>query len=109
MRIRKPLGSGHSVKIMPNGIYAGVVCKSLFGQNVERPKAGFGNRPTRCAITGYWRPRCVFNRVFGLPRVLAELIRREAVNRPMPIAVAGKLVPARLYFAHQVWKSFGNP
>src|SRR5579871_4627364 len=109
MRVWKPLCSRHSVKIMTNGINAGIICKSLFGKNVESPEAGFGNRPARCAITGYWRPSCVFNRVFGLPRILAEFVRREAVYGSMPIAMAGKLMPARLYFAHQMRKSFGYP
>src|SRR5579864_3842894 len=109
MRVRKPLCTRHSVKIMTNRINAGIVCKSLFSQNVERPEAGFGNRPTRSAVTRDRAAGCILNCMFGLARVLTELIRREAIYGPMPIAVAGEFTPARLYFAHQVRKPFGHP
>src|SRR5438270_1373058 len=92
-----------------NRIDAGIVGKSLFGQDGERPQAGSGNRPARRSVTVYCNARCIFDHVFGLTRVFAELIRCEAVNRSMPVAVTGKLVSARLYFAHQVRKSFSHP
>src|ERR1051326_7523580 len=109
MCIWKSLCSGHSIKVMPNGIDAGIVCKSLLGQNVERPEAGFCNRPARCAITGDWRTRCVLNRAYCLQCVLTELIRRKAVHRSMPVAVAGQFVSVGLHFAHQVRESGGHP
>src|SRR4051812_38818715 len=109
MRVRKSLRPGHTVKVMPNGIDAGIVCKPLFSENIKRPEAGFCNRPARGTITGNCSPGCVFNRVFCLPRVLTELIRCNTVDRPMPVAMAGQFVSVGLYFAHQVRKSGSHP
>src|SRR5882724_5023784 len=37
MRIGKPLSAGHTVKIVMDWVNAGIVCETLFGQNVQCP------------------------------------------------------------------------
>src|SRR5438045_8881383 len=92
-----------------NRIDAGIVCETLFGQDVERPESRLGDRPARCTVSAHRDAGRVFNRLLGLPRILAELISRKAIHGAVPIAVAGKLMPTPLDLAHQVRKPRSYP
>src|SRR5579864_9524849 len=109
MCVRKSFSARNAVKIVMNGVNAGIVDKAFFGQNVQRPQRRLGNRPTRRAISPHFDTGSVFNRLLCLSSVGAELIECEAVHGPMPIAMAGKLMSAGVDLTHQVRKMLGHP
>src|SRR5689334_12599903 len=94
---------------MMNRINAGIVGEPFFRQNVQRPEAGLGDGPAWRPISAHSNARGVFNRLFGLPGIFTEFIRRKAVHRAVPVAVAGKLMPSGLNVPHQMWKALSHP
>jgi hypothetical protein len=51
----------------------------------------------------------LFDAILGAERVFAKLIRRQFVNQPMPIGVAGGLMPSFGDPPNQVRVAIGHP
>src|SRR5690242_4112393 len=101
IRVRKTLGARHAIEIVMYGIDTGIVSEPFFDQDVQCPQATLGDRPTWSTVAKDQSSRGVFNDLFCLPGIFAKLIRRETVNRPMPITMTSKLMASGLDFTHQ--------
>src|SRR5438477_9672453 len=94
---------------MVDRIDAGVVCKPLFSEDVQGPKTIFGDGPTRRAVAKDFDTRCILNSSNGRPGILTKFVGRLGINGPMPVAMAGEFVAARVYLSHQLWKLICHP
>ena len=94
---------------MVDRIDAGVVCKPLFSEDVQGPKTIFRDRPTRRAIAKDLDTSCILNGSNRRLSILTKFVLRLGINGPMPVAMAGEFVAARVYFSHQLWKLMCHP
>src|SRR5215471_15540209 len=86
VRIRIAAGSRRPVKIVMDGINAGIVFEAFFAQDLESPRRALRDGPSGRSIAGDADRRCLLDRVTGLTRVVAKLFRRKRINLAMPEA-----------------------
>src|SRR6266850_1708649 len=94
---------------MVDRIDTGVVSKPFFSEDVQGPKTIFGDGPTRRAIAKDLDTGCILNGSNRRPGILTKFIWRLGINGPMPVAMAGEFVAARVNFSHQAWKLICHP
>src|SRR5262245_55056486 len=89
--------------------YARIVPKAMGREYVERPERIACNRKARRAkrrdsVTGDF-----FEYLLATREVFGELVRRQVINQPVPIAVAANFVPCFLNITNQKWVAVGDP
>src|SRR6266571_6652010 len=107
--VKEALMVRYTVKIMPNREDAGIILKTLFGQNLERPEALARNGVARRTIAKHGCARRCFNELLGFAGIMAKLLWGHGINPSMPVAVAGYFVLFRDYTSDQLRIPFCHP
>jgi hypothetical protein len=97
------------VKIVPNGKYAGVVSKTQFAEDSQRPVGANRNREGGGPVPYDLYSRGVFHSFLGATSVFAKFLGTQLVDEAVPIAVASDLVAIRPNFSDQFRKTRCNP
>src|SRR5581483_6585475 len=98
-----------SVKIMMNGINAGIVLEAFFRKHIERPERPACNRPSGGAIACHADARRLLDRVTGRASIKAKFLWGKRIDPVMPEAVTGQFVSSLVDLTHDFRKMPGNP